>query len=254
MTIGETLQDGMAKDTPALVLDGNSLDANALVKAARQGGDVAIAPAGLDRSHQRVHGRRDAAGRADMTLPDPAVVETIYARHGFDAEYRYSGNLLEIVVQQPGDQLRRGGTDAQPVGDAHRAHANDAPTSKPGKAIGTATRRNAAAGDAPNDRATISISRSTLRKALAAACTKNGADTTTCANTTAVSVKGTDMPRRSRAGPSKPCRPNVCSSAIPHGVITLASPAPSGLSFRPLMYSAIARFTSSGMPSALGER
>lgn len=47
--------------------------------------------------------------RADMTLPDPTVVEALYARHGFEAEYRYSGNVLEIVVQQPGDQLRRGG-------------------------------------------------------------------------------------------------------------------------------------------------
>jgi histidine ammonia-lyase len=48
MTIGETLQDRMAQDTPALVLDGCSLDANALGQAARPGGQVAIAPAGLD--------------------------------------------------------------------------------------------------------------------------------------------------------------------------------------------------------------
>ncbi|HEX2166661.1 MAG TPA: hypothetical protein VHG09_05425 [Longimicrobiales bacterium] len=47
--------------------------------------------------------------RADLTLPDTAVVESYYARHGFDAEFRYSGNVLEIVVQQPADQLRRGG-------------------------------------------------------------------------------------------------------------------------------------------------
>jgi histidine ammonia-lyase len=38
----------MTQDTPALVLDGASLDALALVKAARPGGQVAIAPAGLD--------------------------------------------------------------------------------------------------------------------------------------------------------------------------------------------------------------
>jgi hypothetical protein len=48
-------------------------------------------------------------GRADLTLPDLATVETYYQRHSFDAEYRYSGNVLEIVVQQPADQLRRGG-------------------------------------------------------------------------------------------------------------------------------------------------
>jgi hypothetical protein len=48
-------------------------------------------------------------GRADLTLPDPATVATYYQRHSFDAEYRYSGNVLEIVVQQPADQLRRGG-------------------------------------------------------------------------------------------------------------------------------------------------
>jgi histidine ammonia-lyase len=48
MTIGETLQDRMMQDTRALVLDGRSLDANALLEAARPGGQVAIAPAGLD--------------------------------------------------------------------------------------------------------------------------------------------------------------------------------------------------------------
>jgi hypothetical protein len=47
--------------------------------------------------------------RADLTLPDPAIVETLYERHSFTAEYRYSGNVLELVVQQPADQLRRGG-------------------------------------------------------------------------------------------------------------------------------------------------
>ena len=49
-------------------------------------------------------------GRADLTLPDLATAESYYARHAFEAEYRYSGNVLEIVVQQPPDQLRRGGT------------------------------------------------------------------------------------------------------------------------------------------------
>lgn len=39
----------MAQDTSALVLDGFSLDAHALVKAARPGGQVAIDPTGLDR-------------------------------------------------------------------------------------------------------------------------------------------------------------------------------------------------------------
>jgi histidine ammonia-lyase len=46
MTIGETLQDRITQDT--LVLDGNSLDAHSLVKSARPGGQVAIAPAALD--------------------------------------------------------------------------------------------------------------------------------------------------------------------------------------------------------------
>lgn len=46
----------------------------------------------------------------NLELPDPAVVEAAYARHSLEAEYRYSGNVLEIVVQQPADQLRRGGT------------------------------------------------------------------------------------------------------------------------------------------------
>jgi hypothetical protein len=48
-------------------------------------------------------------GQADLSLPDIAVAESYYDRHNFDAEFRYSGNVLEVVVQQPGDQLRRGG-------------------------------------------------------------------------------------------------------------------------------------------------
>jgi hypothetical protein len=47
--------------------------------------------------------------RPDHTLPDLDVVQQTYAAHGFTAEYRYSGNVLEIVIQQPIDQLRRGG-------------------------------------------------------------------------------------------------------------------------------------------------
>lgn len=61
---------------------------------------AAVAVAGCDRI---------LPGREDLTLPDIATAEAFYARHNFDAEYRYSGNVFEIVVQQPGDQLRRGG-------------------------------------------------------------------------------------------------------------------------------------------------
>jgi hypothetical protein len=48
-------------------------------------------------------------GRVDLSLPDETTVRSFYERHGFDAEYRYSGNVLEVIVQQPPDQLRRGG-------------------------------------------------------------------------------------------------------------------------------------------------
>jgi hypothetical protein len=47
--------------------------------------------------------------RADLTLPDEDRVAEIYTEHGLHAEFRYSGNVLEMVVQQPADQLRRGG-------------------------------------------------------------------------------------------------------------------------------------------------
>jgi hypothetical protein len=47
--------------------------------------------------------------RADMELPDVAAVETFYDRHDFEADFRFSGNVLEIVVQQSPDHLRRGG-------------------------------------------------------------------------------------------------------------------------------------------------
>jgi hypothetical protein len=47
--------------------------------------------------------------RADLTLPNEERVAEIYEEHGLHAEFRYSGNVLEMVVQQPADQLRRGG-------------------------------------------------------------------------------------------------------------------------------------------------
>jgi hypothetical protein len=47
--------------------------------------------------------------RPDLTLPELSVVEEVYAAQGITAAYRYSGNVLEMVVQQPPDQLRRGG-------------------------------------------------------------------------------------------------------------------------------------------------
>src|SRR5690606_17372589 len=33
--------------------------------------------------------------RADMALPDSATIHTYYVRHGLQADYRYSGNVLE---------------------------------------------------------------------------------------------------------------------------------------------------------------
>jgi hypothetical protein len=45
----------------------------------------------------------------DMALPELDEVARVYAEHGLSAEFRYSGNVLEMVVQQPPDQLRRGG-------------------------------------------------------------------------------------------------------------------------------------------------
>jgi hypothetical protein len=47
--------------------------------------------------------------RADMGLPDLQEVAELYAERGLTAEFRYSGNVVEMVIQQPGDQLRRGG-------------------------------------------------------------------------------------------------------------------------------------------------
>lgn len=47
--------------------------------------------------------------RREPTLPDIQVVAQLYERHGINADYRYSGNVAEVVVQQSRDQLRRGG-------------------------------------------------------------------------------------------------------------------------------------------------
>jgi hypothetical protein len=47
--------------------------------------------------------------RSDLSLPPMDRVEQVYREHGLQAEFRYSGNVLEMVVQQPADQLRRGG-------------------------------------------------------------------------------------------------------------------------------------------------
>jgi hypothetical protein len=47
--------------------------------------------------------------RDDRTLPDIEIVRQAYAGQGVTAGFRYSGNVLELVVEQPADQLRRGG-------------------------------------------------------------------------------------------------------------------------------------------------
>jgi hypothetical protein len=41
--------------------------------------------------------------------PDLEAARQTYAEHGITTEIRYSGNVLELVVEQPADQLRRGG-------------------------------------------------------------------------------------------------------------------------------------------------
>jgi hypothetical protein len=61
---------------------------------------LAAAAAGCDRIMPQ---------RPDLSLPELDRVEQVYAQHGLRAEFRYSGNVLELVVQQPPDQLRRGG-------------------------------------------------------------------------------------------------------------------------------------------------
>lgn len=47
--------------------------------------------------------------RADDELPGLEQVASLYTAHGLTADFRYSGNVLEMVIQQPADQLRRGG-------------------------------------------------------------------------------------------------------------------------------------------------
>ncbi|MEX0907577.1 MAG: hypothetical protein WD054_04545 [Gemmatimonadota bacterium] len=46
----------------------------------------------------------------DRTLPDVSAVEQLYVQHGLDAGFRFSGNVVEIEVQQDPDELRRGGS------------------------------------------------------------------------------------------------------------------------------------------------
>lgn len=47
--------------------------------------------------------------RPDRSLPGIDVVRELYASHGITAGFRYSGNVLELVVEQPAYHLRRGG-------------------------------------------------------------------------------------------------------------------------------------------------
>src|SRR5690606_11434041 len=91
-----------------------------------------------------------------------------------------------------------------------------APTISPDDDIGKTTRKKVAAGDAPKVRATMSVSTSSFRNAFEAACTKKGADTTTCESTTASGVNGTAIPTVSSVGPINPWRPKVCKSATPN--------------------------------------
>jgi hypothetical protein len=61
---------------------------------------MVLLSAGCDRLLQQ---------RPDLTLPDSSEAAAIFAAHGIQADFRYSGNVLELVVEQPSDQLRRGG-------------------------------------------------------------------------------------------------------------------------------------------------
>jgi hypothetical protein len=45
----------------------------------------------------------------DETLPELNLIEHLYQQHGIEAQYRYSGNVVEVMVQQPAAQLQRGG-------------------------------------------------------------------------------------------------------------------------------------------------
>jgi hypothetical protein len=48
--------------------------------------------------------------KEDQSLPAIDVITELYERHGINAaEYRYSGNVAEVVIQQPRAQLDRGG-------------------------------------------------------------------------------------------------------------------------------------------------
>jgi hypothetical protein len=46
----------------------------------------------------------------DAPLPELSEVQAYVAQSGMNAEVRFSGNVVELVVQQPADQLRRGGS------------------------------------------------------------------------------------------------------------------------------------------------
>lgn len=46
----------------------------------------------------------------DLTLPPIEDVRAIYREHGLDAAIAYKGNVVEIRVAQPAEQVRRGGS------------------------------------------------------------------------------------------------------------------------------------------------
>jgi hypothetical protein len=49
--------------------------------------------------------------RADLTLPPIAEIEAIYERNGLtNGRFGFNGNVVEITVPQPADQLQRGGS------------------------------------------------------------------------------------------------------------------------------------------------
>lgn len=43
-------------------------------------------------------------------LPAIEAVQQLYAENGLDTEARYSGNVVELVIEQPAAQLQRGGS------------------------------------------------------------------------------------------------------------------------------------------------
>jgi hypothetical protein len=69
----------------------------------RRLGAVLLVPA-LLAACDRIFPQQD-----DLTLPAPEAVQALYAQHNVHAEFRYSGNVVEMIVQQPREQLRRGG-------------------------------------------------------------------------------------------------------------------------------------------------